>query len=336
MMIPVRAISLVIALCAALTVSGHGALREAQAAATGSGGEWPQRPVRLVVPFAPGGGVDIVARIMGSVLGEQLGQQFVVDNRPGAAGKIGADIVAKALPDGYTILVGTAATTNPTGIVTAPGFDPAKELASVTLLASIPTVLVSGMAFPANTLKELIEYTKARPGQLNYSNPIGAFSHTDMLDLSARAGIQAVNIPSKGAGSTVAAVISGEIHYSILAAAPVIPHIKAGRMKAFVTTSRERLPQLPGVPTMAEAGYAGVGTGLLIGFFAPPKTPPAIIDKIHATVVQVTRRQQVRDMFAKADAPMTISKSPQEFHEFISDVIKRWTRTLKENNVRMY
>lgn len=324
---------LVIAWFAALIAGGPGMQRDAQAAAAG---DWPQRPVRLVVPFAPGGGVDIVARIMGSALSEQFGQQFVVDNRPGAAGIVGVEIVAKALPDGYTILVGTAATTNPTGIVTTPNFDPTKELTGVTLLASIPNVLVSGMAFPAGTLNELIEYTKARPGQLNYSNPIGAFSHIDMLELSARAGLQAVNIPSKGAGSTVAAVISGEIHYSFLAAAAVMQHVKAARMKAYVTTARRRLPELPDVPTLAEAGYPGVGSELLIGFFAPPKMTPALIDKLHTAAVQATQRPQVRELFAKANVPMTVSRSPAEFQEFINNAIKRWARILKENNIKMY
>lgn len=139
--------------------------------------------------------------------------------------------------------------------------------------------------------------------------------HVDMLDLCARTGMQAVNVPSKGAGSTVAAVISGEIHFTFLAAAAVVPHVKGARMKAYVVTSRQRLPEVPEVPTLAEAGYPGMGSELLIGFFAPPKMPPALLNKLHMAAVTVTQRQHVREMFVKANIPMTVSNAPKEFKE---------------------
>src|SRR3954467_12166441 len=208
-----------------------------------SGTAWPTRPVRVIVPFALGGATDLVARILGPALAESLGQPFVIENRPGASGNIGVEIAAKAAPDGYTLLVGNISTNaiNPTGFAGRLKFDPVKDLAPVTLLASVPTIMVTSPNLPPNSMKELIEYAKARPGELNYSNPLGSYSHLDTLELSKKNGIKVVLIPSKGAGSAITSIINGEIHFSFLTMSSVIPHIKAGRMKALATTSRTRL-----------------------------------------------------------------------------------------------
>ena len=183
--------------CALLSAGSHAAERAA---------EWPVKPVRLIVPFAPGGATDIVARIMAQGLADVLGQQFVVDNRAGASGNIGVEMAVRSQPDGYTVLINNVSTgaINPIAFAKTLKYDSTKELTGVALLASIPNLLVSGANFPPNTLKELIEYAKARPGQLNYSNPIGAYSHLDMLEFMSKAGIQMVNVPSKGAGSSFA------------------------------------------------------------------------------------------------------------------------------------
>lgn len=297
---------------------------------------YPTKPIRAVVPFAPGGGNDIVARILAPALGEELGQQIVVDNRAGAAGNIGTELVARAQPDGYTLVVGNVSTNaiNPTGYASVLKFDPVKDLIGVTLLARIPNLLVAGAGFPPNNIKELIEYAKARPGQLNYSNPIGAYSHLDMLDFTKKAGIQMVNVPSKGAGSSFAPIIAGEIHCSSMNAATATPQVKAGRMKAYVTTAQKRLAELPDVPTMAEAGFPGTGSELWIGYFVPAKTPRAIINKLHAAVVKVTQRQQVQDAFAKTRVPMVISQSPEEFQAYVRSEVQRWARIINENDVK--
>jgi tripartite-type tricarboxylate transporter receptor subunit TctC len=290
----------------------------------------------LVVPFAPGGGNDLTARILAPSLGDYLGQQFVVDNRPGAAGNIGVEIVAKAQPDGYTVLVGNVSTNaiNPTGFAADLKTDIPKELTGVTLLSRIPNVLVSGAGFPPSNMKELVDHAKARPGQLNYSNPIGAYSHLDMLDFMSRAGITMVNVPSKGAGSSIASIIAGEIHCSFLNAATVTPQVKGGRMKGFVTTARQRLADLPDVPTMAQAGFPGSGSELWIGFFVPSRTPRAVIAKLHAAVVHVTQQQSVRDSFEKAKVPMDISVTPDEFQKYVAGEVVRWARIIRDNNVK--
>lgn len=304
----------------------------AHAAAT----DWPTKPVRLIVPFAPGGGTDIVARIMAQGLAEVLGQQFVVDNRAGASGNIGVEMAVRAPADGYTVLLNNVSTgsINPIAFKSTLKYDSTKELTAVALLASIPNLLVSGANFPPNNLKEVIDYAKARPGQLNYSNPIGAYSHLDMLEFMSKAGIRMVNVPSKGAGSSFAPVIAGEIHFSFLNAATVTPQVKAGRMKAFVTTANKRLPELPDVPTMPEAGFPGMGSVNWNGFFVPAKTPRPIIDKLAAATLQVVQKPSVQDAFTKAGVPLTPSASPEEFQQFVNSELQRWARIIKENNVK--
>jgi tripartite-type tricarboxylate transporter receptor subunit TctC len=298
---------------------------------------WPGRTVRLIIPFALGGATDIVARILAPALGETLRQPFVVENRPGAAGNIGVELVVRASPDGHTVLVGNISTNaiNPTAFAATLRFDPAKDLAPVALIASVPNVLVSGSAFPPGNFKDLIEYARARPGQMNYSNPLGSYSHLDTLDLLGRTGVKAVLIPSKGAGSTLTSIINGEIHFSFLNAASITPHVKAGRMKAFATTARERLPDLPEVPTMAEVGFPGVGSVNWNGFFMPAKTPRAIVGKLHAATAQVMQRKPVHDAFVNSAVPITLSKSPEEFQEFVGAEIRRWARIIRDNDIKL-
>ena len=298
---------------------------------------WPGRTVRLIIPFALGGATDIVARILAPALGETLGQPFVAENRPGAAGNIGVELVVRASSDGHTVLVGNISTNaiNPTAFAATLKFDPAKDLTPVTLIASIPNVLVSGTAFPPGSFKDLIEYARARPGEMNYSNPLGSYSHLDTLDLLARTGVKAVLIPSKGAGSTLTSIINGEIHFSFLNAASITPHVKGGRMKAFATTARERLPDLPEVPTMAEVGFPEVGSVNWNGFFMPARTPRAIVARLHAATAQVMRRKQIQDAFVNSAVPITLSKSPEEFQEFVNTEIRRWARIIRDNDIRL-
>jgi tripartite-type tricarboxylate transporter receptor subunit TctC len=305
------------------------------AAGSAQAQDWPRRPVRMVVPFTAGGGNDISARVIAQPLSEALGQQFIVDNRPGAAGNIGMEIVARSQPDGYTIVVGNVSTNaiNPTGFKSILTFDPANDLAAVTLISRIPNLLVSSASFPPNTMKELIDYAKARPGQLNYSSPLGGYSHMDMLDFNAKAGLKMVNVPSRGAGASFAAIIAGEIHVSIINAATSTPQVKSGRMKAFATTAQKRLADLPEVPTMAEAGFPNTGSDLWVGLFVQAKTPRTIINKLHATVAKVTQQQSVRDGFIKAQVPMAVSASPEEFDAYVRGEVQRWAKIIREHNV---
>lgn len=299
---------------------------------------WPSKPVRMLVPFAPGGATDIVARILAPALGEALGQQFVVDNRAGASGNIALELVAKAQPDGHTVLVSNVATSsiNPTGFAGVLKFDPAKELTGVVLVASVPSLLCAGANFPPNTLKEMIDYAKVRPGQLNYSNPIGNHSHLSMLDFLAKSGLQMVNVPSKGAGSAFSTLISGEIHVSFQNSATATLQIRNGRLKAFVTNAKQRLPDLPEVPTMTESGFSGLESVNWNGLFLPAQTPRAVVDRLNAAVHQVMQRPQVREQFARQGVPVTLSKTPEEFQAYVRAETARWAKLIRDNNVTYY
>jgi tripartite-type tricarboxylate transporter receptor subunit TctC len=330
-----RSITLVRAAAGAALLAAAPASALAQPAAQKA--DWPQRPVRLVVPFAPGGGTDIVSRLLAQPLSESIGQPVVVDNRSGAAGNIAMEIVARAQPDGHTVLVSNVSTAsiNPILYAGTLKFDPLKELAGVTLLAAIPNLLVSGANFPPANFKELVAYARARPGQLNFSTPLGGYSHLDMLDLAARTGMKLVNVPSKGAGSSAASIINGEIHFSIANAASTTPQVKAGRMKAFATTAPKRLADLPEVPTFAELGLPGVGSDNWNGLFLPARTPRPIVARMHQATVEVLQRPAIIEAFAKVAVPVATSASPEAFDAFVKTEVARWSRIIKDNQIRL-
>lgn len=296
---------------------------------------WPNRPVKLVVPFAVGGATDIAARIIAPALGEILGQQFIVEIKSGAAGNIAIEAVALAPADGYTLLVGNVSTgsINETLYASKLKVKPSVALKPVSLIASIPNLIVSGVDFPPNNIKELIAYTKARPGELNYSSPLGGYSHLDMLDFTRKAGLSLVNIPSKGAGSSQIGLVAGDIHFTILNAASSLALIKAKKLKAIATTSATRLPYLPDVPTLAESGFPGVGTDQWNGIFIPANTPAPIVDKLFNAIIQALQKPQVKEAFVTAGMTLIPSKSPEDAAAFIATETARWPRIIKENNV---
>ncbi len=298
---------------------------------------WPTKPLRVLVPYAVGGATDIVIRLIQPALGDTLGQPIVVENRPSATGNLAVEAVARAVPDGHTVLIGNITTNgiNPAGLAHVLKFDPTRDLTGVTLLVSIPTIVVGAPNLPANSFKELIDYARANPGKLNYSNPLYAYSHLDTLELSKRTGIQAVHIPSKGAGPTVTAIMSGEIHFSFLNAASVMQYVKSGKMKAFATTAPQRLPELPNVPTMAEVGFPDIGSNNWNGLFLPAKTPRAIVGRLYSATMQVMNRKDIQELFAKAALPIELSKSPEDFNQFLDSEVRKWTRVIKDNNIKM-
>lgn len=297
---------------------------------------WPTKPVRIIVPFGPGGATDIVARILAPGLSETLGRQFVVDNRAGAAGNIGSELVATARPDGYTILLGNVSTgsINPILFAARLNTNLAQELKGLTLLASIPDLLVSGVQFPPHTTKDLVEYAKARPGQLNYTQAMGSYAHLSTLDWASRSGMRLVNVPSQGAGGAIPALIGGEIHFSLLNSASVLPHVKGGRLKAFSVAAPRRLTTLPDVPTMTEEGFP-INSVNWSGLFVPAKTPLPVVRKLYSAMIEVAQRPQVQEAFLKGGIPMTLSKSPEEFQGFVEEESKRWARIIKENNISL-
>lgn len=307
------------------------------AAVCGAADNYPQRPLRFLVPFPPGGANDIVARLVGPKLTERLGQPIVVDNRPGASGAIALELAARAQPDGYTLLVGNN-TSN--GIVPVlyrdrMKIDAAKSLTGISLLAAIPHVLIANANLPPNTFAELIAYAKARPGQLNYAAPTGGHPHLDMLALLAATGTRMVHLPSKGAGQTIPLLLTGESQVSNSNVASVMGLIRSGQLKAYAVTSETRIPELRDVPTFAEVGLKDVGSINWVGLFVQSGTRSTIISSLHALVVDVLSQPELRETYAKRLVPLAVSASPAEFNAFVASETKRWMKIVKDNNVRL-
>jgi len=298
--------------------------------------DYPNRPIRLVVPFAPGGATDIVARVLAPKLSDRLGQQIVVDNRAGAAGNIAVELVATAQPDGYTLLIGNISTNaiNPLLFASKTKVDAARDLTGITLLASIPNLILVGPKLPG-TLKEAIAYAKERPGQLNYSAPLGSYSHLDMLAFTAAAGIRMVHLPSKGAGETLPALIRGEAHITESNVASNIGPIRSGLIRAVAVTSVKRIPELPEVPTMAEAGFPGIGSLNWNGMFAPVRTPRPVIDKLFTATVAVMKDPEMQEFLVKRSIPLALSASPAEFNAYVRSEMQRWAKIIKDNGVKI-
>ena len=304
--------------------------------AVASAQDYPRRPIKVLVPYAPGGATDTVSRIMAPAISEILKQSMVIENRTGASGNIAVELVAKAAPDGYTLLMGTVSTNtiNPALFAHVLKVDPLRDLTGISLVAAIPNVLVSASHFPPNSLREVIAYAKGRPGQLNYGNTVGSFAHLDMLMLLRTAGIDMVHIPSKGgAGDAVAMLVRNEIHLSWMSPTLAETNVNGGRLKAYAVTSRQRVHYLPNVPTMTEAGFGGIGSDSWHGLFAPSATPRDIVNKLYAALAQAAAQADVRQRFDKAVIPLTPSKSPEDFDGFVKTEAARWKKIVSDNRV---
>ncbi|HYH41709.1 MAG TPA: tripartite tricarboxylate transporter substrate-binding protein [Burkholderiales bacterium] len=298
---------------------------------------YPNRPIRLLIPFAPGGATDIIARVLEPTWSKRLGQQIVVDNRTGAAGNIAVELVAQAQPDGYTLLVGNISTNsiNPLLFAGRTKVNALKDLAPITKLVAIPNFILGSPKLPAQTLKEALAYAKSRPGQLNFQAPLGSYSHLDMLALTGAAGVKMVHLPSKGAGETLAAMLRGDIHITESNVASNIGAVRAGQIKAFAVTAEKRLADMPDVPTMAEAGFPGHGSLNWNGIFAPAKTPRAIVSKLHETAVAGMKELDGDGQLAKRQLPVSLSASPEEFNTFVLAEAKKWEKIIKDNAVKI-
>lgn len=308
-----------------------------QCAIAGAQSDYPTRPIRLLIPFAPGGATDIIARMIEPKMSKALGQPIVVDNRPGAAGNIAVELTAQAQADGYTLLVGNISTNsiNPILFAGKTKVNAVKDLAGVTKLVAIPNFILGSPKLPATTLKEAIAYAKERPGQLNYQAPLGSYSHLDMLALQAAAGIKMVHLPSRGAGETLPALLRGDIHITESNVASNIGAVRAGQIKAFAVTSDKRLSELPNVPTMAEAGFAGIGSLNWNGIFAPVRTPKPILSRLHTVAVAAMKELEAEGLLAKRQTPISLSASPADFDAYVLSELKRWDKIIRDNNVKI-
>lgn len=298
---------------------------------------WPQRPLRLIVPFAPGGATDIVARVIAPRLAERAGQPVLVDNRAGAAGNIAVEIVAAAQPDGHTILVGNISTNaiNPLLFAGRLRADALRDLAGVTLVAAIPNVILGNHRMPAGTLRDLLARLRERPGEFNYQAPLGSYSHLDMLALLGAAKVSAVHLPSRGAGDTSTALLRDEIQFASSNVASNIGAIRAGQVRAYAVTSAQRVPELPEIPTLAEAGFPGIGSTNWNGLFVPRATPRATVQSIFRATVASLREPELQEFFTRRLIPVEISDSPEAFDAFVRSQAQHWTRVIRDNKVRI-
>jgi tripartite-type tricarboxylate transporter receptor subunit TctC len=302
---------------------------------------WPAKAVRIVVPFPPGGTTDIVARSLGVELQRMWQHPVVIENRPGAGGNIGADLVAKSAPDGYTLLMGTVGTHAINAALFAQSgtkmpFDPAKDFVPITLAAGVPNVMVINAKLPVNTVAEFIEYAKARPGQLNMaSSGNGTSIHLSGELFKTVTGIYMVHFPYRGSAPAVTDLLAGNMNVMFDNLPSALPHIKSGRLKALAVTSRTRSPALPNVPTIEEAaGLKGFDASSWFGLFAPAGTPRAIVDKVQADVAKALALPEVRERFLAQGADPG-GNTPEQFAAFIRAETDKWTRVVKFSNAKV-
>jgi tripartite-type tricarboxylate transporter receptor subunit TctC len=283
-----------------------------------------------VVPFAPGGGSDIVARIVGQNLTEAWGQQVVVDNRPGASANIGALVVAKAPPDGYTLLLGNANFTINPGLLKQLPFDPVKDFAPVMLLANVTNMLAVHPSVPAKNVKELIAYAKARPGQLNFASPgAGTASHLGGELFRSMAQIDVVPIHYKGATPAMTDLIGGQVSFTITSMLSVMPHVKSGKLRAIGVTTARRSPAMPDLPTIAESGLPGFEAPNWYGVLSTAGTPKPAIDKLNRELARIVTSPDVREKFA-AQGAESGTDTPAEFARFIKAEIVKWAKVIRD------
>jgi len=294
---------------------------------------YPAKPVRMIVPFAPGGASDFVGRILQPRLSELLGQQIVVENRPGASGNIGLDAAAKAAPDGYTIFLGNVGTIalNP-AVFPKLGVAPTKDLISITQVVDVPGVLVINPEVKANTVKEIVAIAKAYPGKLNYASPgSGSQNRLEMeVFRKVAGGLDMVHVPYKGgAGPAVAGLAGGETHLMFVTASSAMTFVKNGRVKLLAVTSAKRLAAFPDAPTMAESGYPELTSGSWQGVFVPAGTPKEVVDKLYSAIIETMKTPEVGQRLANGGVDIVVSK-PGEFAKFVASETERWGKAVKE------
>ena len=294
---------------------------------------YPNKPIRMIVPFAPGGASDFVARIVTPKLGELLGQQIVIENKAGASGNIGLEAAAKAPPDGYTILLGNIGTIaiNP-GVFKAMPVDTLRDLIPVTQVVDVPSILVANPSLPANDVQELIRYARARPGELNFASPGPAsLNRLEMERFMKFADVKMVHIPYKGgAGPAITGLLGGETNLMFVTISSAISFVQAGRLKALGISMARRLDSLPNVKTMAESGFPEMVSSSWQGVFVPAGTPRAIVDKLHAALLAAFDTPDVRQRLAVGGAIVVTSKSPEEFSAFVAHEVARWTKAARD------
>jgi len=310
------------------TVAGLGVL-PAQA------DDYPTRAIHLVVPFSAGGAVDGPTRVIAQELSRRLGQQVVVENKPGAGATIGSEAVAKSAPDGYTLLLASQTNAISASLYAKLAFKPIDDFAPISLLGREPGVLVVHPSLPVNTVQELIAYAKARPGQIDYaSSGNGSGQHLFAAMFASMAGIKMNHVPYRGSGQATTDLIGGQVQVSIPGLAGMLGHIKSGRLRALAVTGTQRSAQLPEVPTLAESGLKGYSAYVWMGLLAPKGTPAPIIEKLHREVVAALASAEVKKYLQNASIE-AVGSSPAEFDAYFRGEKELWAKIIKETGARV-
>ena len=294
---------------------------------------YPTKPIRLVVPFPPGGSNDIVARMLATQLGEKLGQQMVIENKGGAGGVLGTDAAAKAPADGYTLLLASIAYAFAPALYKSLPYDPETSFAPISMLGRGPSALVVHPSVPVNTVAELIALAKKEPGKLNYASAgVGSFQHLACAMFVLQAGIDAVHIPYKGGGPAMADVIAGQAQFVMPSLLQVVPHIKSGRLKVLATSGTKRTSVLPGVPIVAET-LPGYSSENWWGLLAPAGTPQPVIDRLYGAVSEVLQSKETSQRM-ETEGAEPVRMAPAEFKRFISSELAKWGKVAREAGIK--
>ena len=296
---------------------------------------WPNKPIRMVVPYTPGGYTDLMARTVGQKISEALGQPIIFENRPGANAIIGTDVVAKAAPDGYTF--GTVIAAHAVNATLNPKlpYDTMKDFTYVSLMSVAPLIIIANNALPANNIKELVALAKAKPGELNFaSSGVGAAAHLTMEMFKARMGIDMQHVPYKGTAGALQDTVGGRINVMFDIVGPLMPQVKAGNVKALGLAAREQIPSAPGVPTIIEQGVPDFVSGTWAGIIAPAGTPKEIVDRIAAEAKKALADPAMKAKLAEQGI-VAVGNTPDEYRAFVAEEIARWAKVIKDAGIKM-
>jgi tripartite-type tricarboxylate transporter receptor subunit TctC len=290
---------------------------------------YPVKSIRLIAPFSPGASTDVVGRLLAAKLTESWGQTVIVENRPGAGGIVGAAYVAKAAPDGYTLLMGSVGSLGTIGLRKNPPYDPVKDFAPITLGVRAASALVVHPSLPVTSVKQLIAFARAHPGELNYaSSGVGSPSHLAMEFFNTLAGVQTVHIPFKGPAEATTELLTGRSHIIIQSAVSTLAHLQSGRLRVLATTGSKRMTELPAVPTMIEAGLPGYEVYVWYGVLAPAGTSPEIVTRLNHELVRIFNLPDVKAKLLAQGGELATG-SPAEFTEFIRNDVTKWNKVIR-------
>jgi tripartite-type tricarboxylate transporter receptor subunit TctC len=297
--------------------------------------DYPSRPIRVIVPFSPGGAVDGPMRAIAEHLGRRLKQQVLIENRPGAGATIGSEMVAKSAPDGYTLLLASQTNAISATLYSKLAFNPIDDFVGISLLGREPGALVVHPSLPVNNVAELVALAKAKPGELNYaSSGNGSGQHLFMAMFASMAGIKLTHVPYKGSGQAVTDLLAGTVPMAVPGAAAMVKHVKAGKLRALATTGAQRASQMPDVPTLAESGFVGYAAYVWMGLLAPKGTPKAVVDKLHAELKATLATPEVTAYMSEAGIE-SVGSAPAEIDSFFREERDRWARVVKDTGAKI-